>query len=63
MIYKSRTKSVMTYKVYGKDETQVDEKCSLCDKELPGGALVLRKNETNKVICVLCLTEIAECNG
>jgi hypothetical protein len=54
-----RTTDPTTLKV--SDETiQVDEKCVMCDKEIPGGSTVVRKFENHRVICVFCLGEIAE---
>ena len=39
---------------------EFEEICSVCDKEIPEGALVLRKVETNNIICLLCVIDIAE---
>lgn len=36
------------------------EECSLCNRTVPKDALVLRKIETKKIICIPCLVEIAE---
>lgn len=36
------------------------EFCSLCNRGLPDGSVVLRKQENGKVLCILCLVEIAE---
>lgn len=36
------------------------EECALCNRMVPKDALVLRKIETKKVICIPCLVEIAE---
>lgn len=38
----------------------IEEECALCNRTVPKGALVLRKKETNKIICIPCLVEIAE---
>lgn len=38
----------------------VKEECALCNRTVPENALVLRKIETTKVICIPCLVEIAE---
>lgn len=43
-----------------KDTTKFEEICSLCKHYIPKGRLVLRQEETQNIICVLCLAEIAE---
>jgi hypothetical protein len=54
-----RTTDPITLKV--SDETiQVDEKCVMCDREIPGGSMVIRKFENHRIICIFCLNEIAE---
>ena len=37
-----------------------NEKCSICERTFPQGIIILRKKENNKIICLLCLVEIAE---
>lgn len=36
------------------------EVCSLCDREIPSGKLLLRKVENGKIICLICMIELAE---
>lgn len=38
----------------------VQEECALCNRMVPKDALLLRKLETKKAICIPCLVEIAE---
>lgn len=38
----------------------MNEECSICDKAIPEGKMCLRKEETNNIICLLCVIEIAE---
>lgn len=41
-------------------DKSLGERCSLCNREVPKEMMVLRKVENNRVICLLCLVEIAE---
>ena len=36
------------------------EFCALCNRGVPEGAVVLRKMENGKILCLPCLVEIAE---
>lgn len=37
-----------------------NEKCASCNHDIPEGRLVLRHVESNHIICVICLAELAE---
>lgn len=37
---------------------QIDEKCSLCEKEIPENRKCIRHSGTNNVICISCLVLI-----
>lgn len=37
-----------------------DETCSVCDKDVPNGRLVLRHDITQNIICLECIVEIAK---
>jgi len=37
-----------------------DTKCNLCDRVVPPGVIALQKVENKRVLCILCLVEIAE---
>lgn len=39
---------------------KLTETCCICDKDIPNGAMVIRKVENNNIICLICLTDIAE---
>lgn len=39
-----------------------DETCCLCNRNIPDGKMVLRHIETKKIICLLCLVDMAEIN-
>jgi len=39
---------------------EIDEMCALCDRNIPDGKLVLRRKENARVICLICIVEIAE---
>lgn len=43
-----------------KTQTKKDENCPLCNRNIPTGVTVLEKVETKRIICILCLVEIAE---
>lgn len=43
-----------------KQDTSIGERCSLCWREVPKDMVVLRKMEGERIICILCLVEIAE---
>jgi hypothetical protein len=58
MVYRSKVVAKLTY-FDNKPSEVISEKCCMCEDELPGGVLCLRKHETNKIICVPCLAEIA----
>lgn len=38
---------------------EFDELCCICTRDVPNDALVLRKVESNNIICLFCLVEIA----
>lgn len=64
MIERSEAKSHIP-KPSSPRETKViefEESCALCDLPIPNGAMCLRKRETNKILCILCLVEIAVMN-
>lgn len=37
-----------------------EQTCELCDRTIPKHGVALRKQETGKILCILCLVEIAE---
>jgi len=39
---------------------EMQEQCSLCERAIPDGKMVLRHDKTRNILCVLCLVEIAE---
>jgi hypothetical protein len=39
---------------------EFDEMCCVCEKYIPNDALILRHIATNHIICLICLTHIAE---
>lgn len=43
-----------------KRDLSIGERCSLCWREVPEKMVVLRKMEGERIICILCLVEIAE---
>lgn len=43
-----------------KIEVPENTKCCLCDRIIPKGMMGLKKLETNLILCILCLVEIAE---
>jgi len=47
-------------KVFRKSYSKLGDTCALCNKEIPEDKLILRKEDTRKIICLLCLLEIAK---
>jgi hypothetical protein len=43
-----------------RDTSDGAERCVMCDRISPPSSTVLRKVENNRVLCILCLVEIAE---
>lgn len=58
MIYRSKAVSKVFH--FDNGSRQIDEQCAICERELPGGSLVLRKKSNDRVICILCVVEISE---
>lgn len=39
---------------------EFEEQCCLCDRDVPNGMVVLRKKENNRIMCLVCLVDIAQ---
>jgi hypothetical protein len=48
--------------MFKKELLEIEEECWMCGREVPEGHIVLRHEETNNVLCLICITEIAEVN-
>lgn len=45
--------------IFKKKYAKALDKCALCDEEVPEGRLILKHDETGKIICLQCITEFA----
>jgi hypothetical protein len=60
MIFKDIAKSKFYPQHYPYASIEDDEKCCICNKKIPKSSLILRKKENSNIICLICITEIAE---
>jgi len=58
-IGKVMSKSYARSRVIGQT-IELEEKCCVCERDIPEGRLVIRHRPTSKVICLLCMAALAE---
>ena len=47
-------------KIFRKSYARPEDTCALCDREIPEGKLVLRRDDNKRIICLLCMVALAE---
>lgn len=62
MIVRSIAKSLLLEASHLNNVEELEERCSLCEGEIPDGFVVLRHTESNHILCVPCLGWIAMLN-
>jgi hypothetical protein len=45
--------------MFKREFIEVDEECWICGRIIPDGHIILRHIETNNIICLICIAEIA----
>jgi hypothetical protein len=47
-------------KIFRKSHARDGDTCILCDREIPEGKLIIRRDDNKRIICLLCMMALAE---